>query len=258
MNLEEKLDSKTLTTRITAGAKIWMLGCGFKPVIEEVPVSNGWVADLAGIIQPTRTELKRNLRLLDIIDANYNDDKEFIFFNKYAIPMTAIVEVKVTKADFKKDIPRKYDMYDYNPPAHLGYLAFPKGMIDEKDIPYYWGHLIFGKNGNKLLKHRPPLRINPQNPGDTIDIIAAIAERTHNKWHFREFKEMLKNYNKKQSQSNYRLKASSAINVIRNMLKEENKKTLSELFEYDCISLTQNQKEECEKIDKVLFDKRNC
>lgn len=244
-----EIDSKTLTTRITAGAKAWMLGCGFKPVIEEVPVSNGWVADLAAIIQPTSTELKRNLKLLNIIEANYNDDKEFIFYNKYAIPMTAIIEVKVTKADFKKDIPRKYDMYDYNPPSHLGYLAFPKGMIDEKDIPYYWGHLIFGANGNRLLKHRPPLKINPQNPGDTIDVITAIAERTHNKWYFREFKEMLKNYNKKQSQSNYRFKASNAINVIRNILKDDNKISLAKLFDNCGINLTQNQKDECDEID---------
>ena len=94
------------------------------------------------------------------------------------------------------------------------------------------------------------MKINSQHPGDTIDVIAAIAERNYNKWMFRDFKEMLKNHNKEQAQSNYRFKVSSAISVIRNILKPENTKTLSELFDYNGINLTQNQKDECDEIDK--------
>ncbi len=48
------LNKTPLTNQITNAVAAWMDNRGFKPVETEVTVAGGWVADLAGVIVPTR------------------------------------------------------------------------------------------------------------------------------------------------------------------------------------------------------------
>src|SRR5690242_1203826 len=48
-----------LTHRVTAAASLYLSECGFKPVETEVPIEQGWIADIAGACQPTPTELTK-------------------------------------------------------------------------------------------------------------------------------------------------------------------------------------------------------
>jgi hypothetical protein len=53
----------SMTKLVTAAAIRWLDEKGFKPVETEVAVADAWIADIAGSILPTNTELI-NLKLL--------------------------------------------------------------------------------------------------------------------------------------------------------------------------------------------------
>jgi len=49
-----------LTRKVTAGAATWLTNLGAKPVETEVHVRQGWIADLAAVWCPTRTEAQKD------------------------------------------------------------------------------------------------------------------------------------------------------------------------------------------------------
>lgn len=263
--MKVKIDSATLTTRITGGAKAWMLGAGFKPVEEEVPASSGWVADLAGYVYPTRTELKTRLKLHKMIEAppyTPEDEKLTIFYAKYEMPLTAICEVKVTAADFKKDVGRKFNRTQrIHHPGHLAYLAFPKGMVDEMELPWYWGHLVFSADGQRLLKARQPMRITAQNPHETIQLISDIGMRCFNKWWYREMREMIKKCNANDTEDKQRWRLNELLSLFvehfdsdkvhkTDWLRERHARTFAEkIADSTNRKLTRDQVTLCEQID---------
>jgi len=187
------------THKATALASAYLDARGFKPIETEVPVREGWVSDLASFIYPTRTEL-RNLKLLGYknILENVNDYDKFIY--RYSTPLTAIVEIKITKADYKKDIDRKFDGIF---PAHLCYFAYPKDIIEEP--PCGWIGIELSKNCERINKiTSPPLMrkrftydytlVHPQNPGDIIDLIASVAIRREHRTRYSTYRDWLKAY----------------------------------------------------------------
>lgn len=251
------MDTTLLTTHMTAAAKIWLLGCGIKPVEEEVPVGASWVADLAGYITPTRTELKRNLRLRHIIETHVDTDSWIdIFLQKYQMPLTVLVEVKASRSDYMKDKERKFQKHRYDGPAHLCYIALPQGMIEENDLLWYWGYLFFSQNGSTLLKVRPPLTIFPQHPGDVVDFIAAVGERCYNKWHGRELRQLMKNYRKKETEDKARWRMTRFLeSILQNFgaMQDHFNKGLSFAIrmENQGHKLTDHQRELCKRIDTL-------
>ena len=261
MKKSDDISTPLLTKRITAGAKLWMLGAGFKPVEDEVYVTDGWIADLAGIITPTPSEFKRNLKLHKLIGINDCSDPFSSFQQKYNMQMTALVEVKATKADYMKDADRKFgirDGRDYSHwqrmPAHLCYIAYPDGMVNENELPGGWGKLKFSRNGNKLLKSYSPATIYPQNPVDIIDVVSNIGVRCYNKWTYRELRDTIKRYNSEEKQRNNIYKTNSFLDAVLTIL-ESNKRSLSEELKYRGIKLNKSHIKTCDAIESKIKER---
>lgn len=193
------LNKTPLTHRITALAAAFLDAHGFKPVETEVPVAVGWVADVASFIYPTRTEAKK-LRLVKDKKLLHPDQMENMARLVYCCGplLTAIVEVKVTKADLKKDWERKLNCKVW--PAHLCYIAYPKGLIDRKEIPNGWHGLECSKEGERIIKRHNSFitSIHPQHPGNVCDLIAAVAIRRAHRTRYREMRDWMRSYRAKQ------------------------------------------------------------
>lgn len=94
-----------LTHKLTAAAAFWLDEAGFKPVETEVPVCPGWVADLSGVIRPTKTEATR-LKLIPPRGPYSRPNAWREWCDAFAaIPslLTAVVEVKTSRSDFIGD-----------------------------------------------------------------------------------------------------------------------------------------------------------
>lgn len=207
------------THRATAIASAYLDSRGFKPIETEVVVYRGWIADLASFVYPTMTETKKlkltgYKNILSDVKIEYND-----FMYRYSSPLTAIVEVKVTKQDFKKDLERKFSGYIY--PAHLCYIAYPKGIIEGP--PAGWIGLEMDSECRRLLRvTRPVLRrdkqcyiyIHPQNPGDTIDLIANVAIRREHRTRYASMREWVKTYKAKEKERKKQSKVTDCISII--------------------------------------------
>jgi hypothetical protein len=184
----DDLNKSPLTCDVTSAVALWLDGMGFKPIETEVGMpwstreenEKGWIADLAGVIFPTQTELI-NLKLLrrgprwSLLDNDGKWEKNPAYeeWEKERAAkqrlMTCLVEVKTTRADFLGD--RKWNL---PLPTDLAYLAYPKGLVDPSEWPAGWGILEF--HDGQVRQRRFPF------PGQTSseqqrDVILSIAVR---------------------------------------------------------------------------------
>lgn len=149
-----------LTLNITRLAALWLDGKGFKPVETEVGVERGWVADVAGVAFPTKTELIE-LRLVKraprwCYDGRDNGKYDAWKAARDAIPsrLTATIEVKTSVGDYRGD--RKWTA---EWPTSLCYVAMPEGMIPPEQWPKDWGVILFSQEGTTVRKVFPPARV---------------------------------------------------------------------------------------------------
>lgn len=201
--MNEPLDrNKTeLTHKLTALAVGHLTVIGCKPIETEVPVASGWIADVAGFTYPTMTEmkmgkiLKRVILMNPLCGSDYRS-AEFIT-TRHLFPLTAICEIKISIADFKKDYERKFK----HTVANLNYLVIPKSIQDTIEPIINEGHswkrdwslIICSDNGEKILKCEIPY-ICGVGVGETIDIIANIAIRRCHRTQYSFNRAMLKAY----------------------------------------------------------------
>lgn len=189
-----------LTHNITNTVHRVLYGYGFKPVETEVPVADRWIADLAGIIIPTTTELI-NLKLIKrrpsyqygkIKDEKYSEDyrvkSQLWEMERISIPdkMSVIVEVKVSRSDFKNDT-----KWNRESPADLRYLAFPTGLIRKDEYPEGWGIMQCSKDGSSLVRviHSPLLSTTNE---QLLEIAFAIAIRRDHRTRYKLLREARK------------------------------------------------------------------
>ena len=182
---EETMDNNktALTHRVTATAVAFLDRLGCKPVETEVPIAQGWTADVASMWSPTETEGKR-LRLNDLaaatMDAKHADDWLEIAGQCRLIdrvfgpgPFAVLCEVKTSRPDFAGD--RKWEV---PPPAHLCFVAYPHGMIDAAAIPVGWWGLETAAGGTQLKRLvRNSGRVFAQHPGPLLAFATAVAVR---------------------------------------------------------------------------------
>lgn len=157
-----------LTIAITKNAALWLDGKGFKPVETEVPVENGWIADVAGVCCPTQTEMidlkiiQRPPRYRGSSWAQAGSKYEIDYkawrekYNTIPQPLTALVEVKTSRGDYMGD--RKWSS---EWPTNLCYVAMPEGMIEPQYWPPCWGVILFSQNGSVVRKVHAPAAIKP-------------------------------------------------------------------------------------------------
>ena len=161
-----------ITKDVTAAAAFWLEEHGFKPIETEVHVADAWVADLAAVIVPTRTELvalkllKRHPHYLSPAYETWDAHA-----SELTRRMTCIVEVKTTLADFRSDQNHKWST---KPPSALAFLAVPAGLIQPDQWPSGWG--ILECSGEKTCYVRPP-EIHKTDLKTDIEIVCAIATR---------------------------------------------------------------------------------
>lgn len=174
--MDEPLDrnKSDLTHNVTALAMAYLENRGFKPIETEVFVRNYGVADVGGIVSPTPTEAARlrlaNAQKFGLADQSYGE----ITF-RYGPLLTGIIEVKVSRSDFTNDIQSKFSD---NWPAHLCYLAYPKGLIEPHELPQGWMGLEMDSTGYSLRrKHWSVARVHPQHPGDVALFATSLAVR---------------------------------------------------------------------------------
>ena len=189
-----------LTHAVTACAMIFLENRGFKPIETEVFAIGFGIVDIGGACTPSPTDTKK-LRLSNA--EKYGCEKTDIYNHiqfRYGPILTAAIEVKVTRQDFLKDVGNKFqsrkergDKYIY--PAHLCYLAFPKGLIEEHEIPMGWMGLEMDSSGSRLLrKYWTYPEIHPQNPGDLVWYIMSLAIRADYRTRYARQRIMMKMY----------------------------------------------------------------
>lgn len=66
-----------------------------------------------------------------------------------------IIEVKVSKADLKRDVLLYDDRFAYNKIGHYAYIMSPIGVLDPEDIPTGYGHLEVHENGEIIVVKNP-------------------------------------------------------------------------------------------------------
>ena len=211
-------NKSVLTHKITAVCAAYLDKRGFKPIETEVSVGRmqrGWIADLASFVYPSWTERK-------LIGLNTDE---------LISPVTAIVEVKITRGDFKKDVRRKFNAEVL--PAHICYLAYPKGMLRDEEIPERWVGLEVKEDGSKILR-RKKKRITPaeQTSRQIIDLISAVAIRRAHRTRYRELRDYLRMYRAEEREKNTHYKTSSVIQAMVAWLDGDPEADLKECLKY--------------------------
>ncbi len=182
-----------LTLRVTEAASNWLTSIGAKPIETEVPIQRGWVADLAGVWCPTRTEA-RNLKIVSrpkrfgytpglepeeeerrkkIEDDSYRESE-----NEYdALPDGIIIvhEVKTSRSDFMHD--KKWLAPS---PANMRVLSITPGIASQEEFPDGWWIICHGEDG-KIKKIIQRGFITEISDRDKFLITLSIAERRHNR-----------------------------------------------------------------------------
>lgn len=139
-----------LTRALTAAVVRYLDERGFKPVETEVQVCDGWIADIAGVISPTQTELQE-LKLIPRAPSWRNGGREK--WNEVAKAaqklMTCLVEVKTSMSDFRND--RKWTWLEKQFPVNLPYIAIPSTLpIERSQFPLSWGVLEYNEKNDTV------------------------------------------------------------------------------------------------------------
>jgi len=170
----DDLNKSPLTHQVTKAALEWLTEKGFKPVQTEVKVTSKWVADIASVIVPTRTELQ-DLKLIPRPPHwQEKDARQDWYENAKAMiqTYTCLVEVKTTRADFLKD-----HKWNSPQPTNLAYLASQKGLISPEEWPAGWGILEFNAERVRCLRPAVLSLVSMESQRDTV---LNIAMRIHN------------------------------------------------------------------------------
>jgi len=183
-----------LTHDVTNATSAWMDEKGFKPVETEVTVAPGWCADLAGVLEPTETELI-GLKFLKR-QPSWDDKRRGAGWTKeryleqqsikrrLSRIMTCLVEVKTSRSDFCGD--RKWTLAV---PTDLAYVVFPKGMVRQDEWPAGWGILEYSTVGIRCVRTPTPQFM----PADQQrDVIMSIAVRRDHHTRYARWREIQK------------------------------------------------------------------
>lgn len=185
MNKPEPIDANksALTHVATATVAAWMDGIGCKPVETEVPVEGGWILDLAGIWSPTITEAKKSKLLKALVEreAMFNSFQAMTHLVRaFGGRFTVGVEVKTSRADYLRDVGRKYGTLvkpaTLRPVAHLMILACPASVLGG-DIVRDWAVLRLSESCERVIKFDGQWHACPQHPYQIENLMAGVAIR---------------------------------------------------------------------------------
>lgn len=199
-------NKSVLTHTATATAAGWLDCLGCKPVESEVPVADGWVADLASWWCPTMTEAKNSKLLAAMVPPEVqgsDHDRLAHLSRRVGGRLTIVVEVKVSRADFLGDRGRKYATNgrpSLASPAHLLVLAVPPGVILDNEYLWNWGVLRLSVSCERVTKFDGWGTPSALFPGQIEDLIAAIGIRRDHHTRYSGLRRMLRSYRARQTE----------------------------------------------------------
>lgn len=206
-----------LTHKITRDAVQWLDDRGFKPVETEVCVARGWVADIAGVGSLTTTEAV-NLKLIqgkrwggDYAEMRKTQRDVFLALPS---PMTAVIEVKTSRADFLGD--RKWAL---PAPANICLLAVPSGMLDADEFPPGWWVLSYNETAPMRTVYRAG--IHPQTIERQMQIVLEIAVRRDHHTRYARFREASRQARVWHNEEVSRTRLSTTIGAVESIVKGE-------------------------------------
>lgn len=187
----EDRNKTDLTKLVTQDALNYLDERGCKPIETEVSICEGWTADLAGVLNPTITELG----LLKLIKSRPKYGKpgyEVWYQNACAIQnlMTVIVEVKTSRSDFCGD--KKWKL---SKPANLAYLAIPNDLkVSLDEFPAGWGILAYYEKASMRCVRVP--EINSVSIEQQLSVILEIAVRRDNNTRYERLRQLRREISK--------------------------------------------------------------
>jgi hypothetical protein len=205
-----------LTHKVTDATYQWLDIHGFKPVETEVQVTNYWIADLAGVIVPTQTELIEMKMLARRPKYNSLGEAEWRTARKLLTRrMTCLVEVKTSRSDFIGD--KKWKL---TPPTDLAYLAVPPGMLKDEEWPVGWGILEL-RDSCMVQKRIPVPRV--ASVEECLDVVYQIGIRRDHRTRYAEHRQEQKEWRVQNGeiQTNHRI--GKIINAIDDILRGHTK-----------------------------------
>lgn len=186
-----------LTLDVTAAASEWLDKIGAKPIEAEVSITSGWIADLAGIWSPTRTEaadqhlIPRALPWKSERGARAKRSRER---NKlyHAIPDTISIvhEVKVTRSDFRRD--HKWAQHS---PADMRVLSIVPGIAKEEEWPEGWWILLHDATTGAVIKVARRAPLTPVTCAQRFRVLMQVSLRRHNRTQYAYIKEITRHQN---------------------------------------------------------------
>lgn len=210
-----------LTHRVTSSVMRYLDEQGFKPVETEVPVADRWIADIAGVIVPTRTEAQQMKLVRRQPRYDYRKYKDAIYLAAYKReseaweslyhvlpnPMTALVEVKTSRADFSKD--KKWVRVA---PVNLCYLAVPQNLIRPDEYPRGWSVLTVNEDGAVRAVQRG--KIFDVSVEQQMQTVLSIAVRRDHHTRYARLREDSKAQRLEQNERENLLRLNKAIRLI--------------------------------------------
>jgi hypothetical protein len=213
-----------LTLRVTEAAALWLSGLGCKCVESEVPVAEKWVADLASIWSPTRTEAERHKLIQRAPSWRRNCDRDVFraqceerqaAFTALPGRMTVVVEVKTSVGDFRGD-----DKWLRPSPADIRILAMPSKMIPKQQWPKdWWVILHHDKGGHVAIAQRAPLA--SVDDSQRLRVAASIAERRHNRTAYAYWRDMRASHTNDENNRVNRIRIEKAIELVAKLVAGE-------------------------------------
>ena len=207
--------NKTHVTRmITSGVSDYLNVRGFKPVETEVPVARGWVADVAGVCVPTRTEAMA-IGLLPRSGRGGPRDhgRREELYNALPAPITALVEIKASRADFLGDRKWKLDR-----PATLCYVAAPTGVMRESEWPAGWGVLLCSKKHGIVLECLRVPDVRALSDTLTMWLIHEIAVRRDHRTSLRWLRDIRSQACKRETEVRQSVRVDSVVHAVEALL----------------------------------------
>ena len=66
--------------------------------------------------------------------------------------ISVLLEIKVSREDFKKDFKKVFRINEFLGIGELRYYLVPEGLINENEVPKNWGLLYYSENGIEIIK----------------------------------------------------------------------------------------------------------
>ncbi len=206
------LNKTELTLRVTEAAALWLVGIGCKGCETEVMVSPGWLADLAAIWSPTRTEAQKQKIIPPQPSWRGRTPTQYKAWDQTYLDLpshiTIACEVKTSIADFRKD-----EKWDKESPADIRILFMPSRMVPKAEWPKVWWVVLHHDGGGHVaIAQRAPM--TPVSDAQRMWIACALANRRFNRTNYSMWRDLARTHRNRQNDEVNRQRFDAAVSQV--------------------------------------------